>query len=283
MKELYFLLSNLFIHRWDTYAIQTDDGRYVRVDEPVTEDLIRQHLLGDITIGVYQVYDGTVKWICYDIDDHHDTGDMFDLLRVMVCLGERGIQYYVEESGSPNSYHVWVFIEETPVEDAYVFARSLIKGVDVEVFPKQKKPKPYGNLVKLPLGLNRKTGKFSKMRLPKVMVDRISVPNMKMPAVEHDYSVMPAGIRPCLKRLMDEKVELVGTHGHATRCALCVELLNNGVSIEDIHEIFKSQSDYDYDYTQKQIESLLGYKRYKCSTLREQCGHYIKGCESCGV
>ncbi len=283
MKELYSQLNELFIHRRDAYAIQTDGGDYAKVDGMITDDLLRQHLLGDTTIGVYQVNNGTVKWICYDIDDHNGDGDMFDLLRVMLCLGERGIQFYVEESGSPNSYHVWVFVEEAPVEDAYVFARSLIKGIDVEVFPKQRKPKPYGNLVKLPLGLNRKTGRFSKMRLPRVIIDRVSIPNMKMPVIEREHDVMPVGIRPCLKRLISEKVELVGTYGHATRCALCVELLNNGVSIEDIHEVFKLQSDYDYDYTQSQIESLLGYKRYKCSTLREQCGHYIKGCESCGV
>lgn len=283
MKELYSLLRDLFIHRSDAYAIQLDDGSYSRVDGEVTDELLRQHLLGDTTLGVYQLNNGTVKWLCYDIDDHDGTGDTFDLFRVMVCLGERGIPFFVEESGSLNSYHVWVFIVETPVYDAYTFARNLIEGVDVEVFPKQSKPKRYGNLVKLPLGLNMKTGKFSKMRMPKSMIERVVIPNMYAGQIKPiDRGVMiDGGMRPCMQRLVDERVNLVGAEGHATRCALAVEALNSGMSIEEVHGIFKMQGDYDYSKTQRQIESLLGYKRYMCSTLREQCGHFIKGCDEC--
>jgi len=70
---------------------------------------------------------------------------------------------YIEFSGS-KGYHVWVFFT-TPVraEDArrlggIALGKAQIDFKDVEVFPKQSQTDAFGNLIKLPLGIHRKTG-----------------------------------------------------------------------------------------------------------------------------
>ena len=48
-------LLNLFVTRRDTYALQQPDGRYLRVEGALTEELLRQHTEGKVTLGVYQL------------------------------------------------------------------------------------------------------------------------------------------------------------------------------------------------------------------------------------
>jgi hypothetical protein len=45
----------LFVGRRDAYAIQRDDGSYIRINGELTPYLIEKYLRGEITVGVYQV------------------------------------------------------------------------------------------------------------------------------------------------------------------------------------------------------------------------------------
>ncbi len=53
IEELAQILGDIFVQRWDLYARQLDDGRYVCVREPLTQAHLEAHLRGDITLGTY--------------------------------------------------------------------------------------------------------------------------------------------------------------------------------------------------------------------------------------
>ena len=48
--------------------------------------------------------------------------------------------FLLEASGSPGSYHVWIFLSRTKTYNAYRFIRQVKAeaGIKCEVFPKQK-------------------------------------------------------------------------------------------------------------------------------------------------
>ena len=52
--EVVAAYASLFVHRWDTYAVQQRNGSYVRVgSEPLSLPLLSSHLEGRITLGTY--------------------------------------------------------------------------------------------------------------------------------------------------------------------------------------------------------------------------------------
>jgi len=174
--ELIDKIWELFVHRTDCYAEQLPDGQYNSIKEPLTKDLIRQHLRGEKTIGVYQIAaDNTVKWGMYDFDLADVTNEALENLRKQVtmfveALTGKTIRFeaiLVEFSGC-KGYHLWVFFDP-PIPALVVnrLLRNVMKDLKIqggiEVFPKQGEltGKGFGNLVKLPLGKHRISGKFS--------------------------------------------------------------------------------------------------------------------------
>jgi hypothetical protein len=300
-------LSN-FITRYDVYAKQVDDGSYRKVtDGFVTRDLLKQHESGDVTVGFYQMYnEGTVRWICYDLDSHGDdcpVTTLLNTLNIRERLDSMGIPYLVERSGSPNSYHIWIFLEPVDVFKAYYWARELIDGLDVEceIFPKQSKPMEYGNLVKIPLALNRKTNGWSKIitrdEFHNVTVETVDISgyephvDTRINSVTHHTGITYhtgvnfGGMKPCIERLIKSDEQLTGTQGHFTRIAIVAELASLGWSRPDICEVFESQNDYDFITTSQQVDSVYHYNRIRCSTLRNRCSSFIncKGCKYEGI
>lgn len=142
----------------------------------LTERDIQAHLAGRKTLGVYQLKDNTVKWVCFDIDISKGTeirkSTWENIRRQTRYLGKRlyelGVPFLVEFSGN-RGMHVWVFFSE-PVKssDAYVFGHFCLEGVPVhpelhiEMFPKQPSTPNLGNVVKLPLGIHNKSGKWTE-------------------------------------------------------------------------------------------------------------------------
>jgi len=83
--------------------------------------------------------------------------------RVVAVLREYGIPFLLEASGSPDSYHIWIPLTRTRTYNAYRFIRQINAeaGVKCEAWPKQKAVKGYGNLVKISICCNQKTGNRS--------------------------------------------------------------------------------------------------------------------------
>ncbi len=180
----------LFAGREDVYARQwyrAKDAQtgYTPVHEPLTPAVVRNHLLGTFTAGVYPIrLDQTATWFAIDLDirrpaldqarrDASYARELRDLtrrkgLKILATLTELGFEPLFENSGYKGR-HYWVFLEEP--EEAKVLhqcGRLLLAHLQqcveqefgLEFFPKQaqRTGKGLGNLIKLPLGVHRKTG-----------------------------------------------------------------------------------------------------------------------------
>ena len=176
----------LFINRIDCYAIQTSRG-YVRVEAPLTREVLEAHLRGEKTVGAYQLNpaDNTVKYLCFDLDPEklEDPREAAEKI-IKACFEEKDGRpriwkhaLLLEASRYPDpSYHIWIFfLLPFPAKAARWLGYRILElaGLNpsqIEVFPKQNsltKERPYGNLVKLPLGLHQTAQKWSKFLDPK--------------------------------------------------------------------------------------------------------------------
>jgi hypothetical protein len=215
------VLYEHFINRYDTYAIQVGNNGYRRVTETLTPDIVNKHLEGDITIGTYQLsIFNKVKWVCIDIDSHGDADPVqvqIDSLEICNRLDAYRIPYICELSGSCVSKHIWLLMDNVDATKAYHFGRELIKGYNYEVYPKQSSlgRKGFGNLVKLPYGVNRKNYIRSKIlkvgcrELTKINLDVYEIPvDQREPAktnkgcsprsIVHPSQPVVRSMKPCL-------------------------------------------------------------------------------------
>jgi hypothetical protein len=157
------LIKKLFVYRSDVYAIQLDDGRYVKRDEPLTDEVLMRHLRGELTVGIYQLNGDKVKWMCFDIDRERAVAEeIFKFLRSDEKLKD---SVALEETGG-RGQHVWTFFDPPILAKAARAVGKIVMeaiGVTCELFPKQSgvSEDGFGNLVKLPLGLHRKYRRWS--------------------------------------------------------------------------------------------------------------------------
>jgi hypothetical protein len=162
MDDIIQNIQDLFISRYDTYAVQKQTG-YIRLDEELTDDIIKNHLDGKITIGCYQFNkENKLKWLCFDFDGE-DLGMQFqEAKRFYLYLKDNlKVESTILEFSGKKGYHVWIFCEETDGISALEWGKEVSKDFSVhEIFPKQTSiGDKYGNLVKLPLGIHVISGK----------------------------------------------------------------------------------------------------------------------------
>jgi hypothetical protein len=181
----------LFCGREDCFARQWADREsgtqgYIPVRRPLTNADVLDHLRGHKTYGIYLLQqDSKVKLAVVDADlvSRLRTGKVtsqdrdllsrekrFLLTRLPEISREQGLPCLVEFSGG-KGFHFWyLFAEPVPALEARQVLQSVVKRIasdlccfNLEVFPKQDKlaGKGLGNLVKLPLGIHRLTGRPS--------------------------------------------------------------------------------------------------------------------------
>jgi hypothetical protein len=163
-------IFDLFVHRKDCYSLQQPTGAYYIQKEPITIDLIKQHLKGDKTIGIYVLdTDNTVKWACVDIDgDEHEVWKLYpEAIIVYNCFND--FPRILEFSGR-KGFHIWIFFnKKVPAQFAQLLVKARLNRPDLnkyEVFPKQtslSESRKYGNLVKLPFAKHKVSGKYSRI------------------------------------------------------------------------------------------------------------------------
>jgi hypothetical protein len=151
------IYRDLFVHRKDLYAQQTERGSYFLNRSPVTDDVIRAHLEGSVTAGWYALSaDSTTKWAVLDAD--REDG-LQQLQRAWHSLSVRGLPSHLELSRRGG--HLWMFLEPMPAS----IPRRLLSGIvgdlsGLELFPKRDRldATRVGNLVRGPLGVHLLTG-----------------------------------------------------------------------------------------------------------------------------
>jgi len=165
-KSIVKKIRESFVIRDDAYAIQKNDGSYSCVKDSLTDEVINKHLKKEITIGAYQLdKSNNIKYICFDFDkdtkeDSEQAKKLFDSLK------KEGYHPLLEDSGGGvYRRHVWLNIENMQSKDAREWAAGYCRKHEIEpseFFPKQNSISEdgYGNFVKLPLSINKKTKKF---------------------------------------------------------------------------------------------------------------------------
>jgi hypothetical protein len=150
------------------------DRFYSPVEQPLTVELIQDHINGIVTLGSYHLLKGseTVKWLGFDVDAKDDIPASRDIVTKLTRVLS-SVPYCVEFSGG-KGYHVLIFLKE-PMEASK--AKKVVDwirekegfavsgAVHVECFPKQTslpKGHPKGNLLKIPLGLHPRTHERSR-------------------------------------------------------------------------------------------------------------------------
>jgi hypothetical protein len=190
-EQLIGCFLDLFHGREDCFARQWADRRagtqgYVPVRRPLEMADALDHIQGHRTYGIYLLQrDSRVRLAVVDADlvsslrsstitaqerNKLNREKSYLLQRLPELSRERGLPCLAEFSGG-KGFHFWYFFTE-PVSAA--LARSVLQGLckmlaadlgcfNLEVFPKQDHlaGKGLGNLVKLPLGVHRATGKPS--------------------------------------------------------------------------------------------------------------------------
>jgi hypothetical protein len=312
-------LFNAIVSRNDVYAVQNKNGTYRPVHTPFTQDV---YIDGRETIGSYLLdKDNNVRCFVIDIDLNKKyvqkaAGDISEYLPIIHkqtkvindVFRAEGLDTLIEFSGF-KGYHIWGFLSE-PIPSVRV--RNILKNLEDkfsvidndklhwEIFPKQDslEGKGLGNLIKMPLSLHNKSGKFSYLvgenfkkynpdSLPQIDSGaflKIAAPK-EFQAKKSEYStrvestsdVPNHGYPPFNLDRMERSCEQLNTMiktaeknkhlSHEERIWLANLLTPYGpVGKKRLHEIFSNLSDYKYDETEKNLSSLRG-KPSLCSQV----------------
>jgi hypothetical protein len=274
-------------------------------------------LNGECAIGVYQLgLDNKVKWICLDIDSHDPEKDEeaeADTLKLCNYMKTANIPYLLEKSGSPHSYHIWVFVEPVEASKAKEFGTLIQReaGVKCELWPKQVELKAddVGSQVKMPLCIHQVHGtrsqieingefvsEFSKLDIGILDISGIELPKKKTlfkpkvrpsePAEEIVNTTLapcisPTEIRPCLQSALNE--QLTGDAGNFMRIAVCREHYKAGMKDhKKLSYLYRKQRDFDEGKSMYHVERVLAKQvpYISCRTLREKGKHFVN-CSKC--
>jgi hypothetical protein len=254
-------------------------------------------------MGVYQIdpKTDTVSWICFDLDRHkpEDPDPKEAVQRILAVLGSYSIPYLLESSGSPDSYHVWVFLVPTKTNNAYEFSLWISKAAKVkcEIWPKQRgfsdrRGKDYGNLVKLPLAYHNKTGQRSIFLDPITFepMEYVQLPGLvrlfEYPASEKakqrsktsaQSTVEYHEFRSCLKSILESGHPLEGPEGNEMRVVIGAEAKWSDLTLDDAVKLFQNVPDFDETITRNYLEYIYRgpYNRYRCDTILDKSSSII--------
>lgn len=323
-------LALYFCHRTDFYAFQVFNKQakkwnFINTHGDLNDyafELIKKHLRADVsgldrrfTMGVYQIdpEKDTVAWICFDFDRHNptDPDPKSEVQKLLAVLEKYSVPYLLEASGSPDSYHVWIFLEPTMTRNAYFFSRLLKKvaKVDCEVWPKQqsysgRSGKDFGNLVKLPLAFHNKTGRRSCFLDPETFepLEEITFPGLvrlfeqpkpvggvkpkpKSKSAHSEATIIGnADFRPCLKGVLESGQTLEGSEGHEMRVDIAIEAKCAGMSVDEAVNLFRNLPDFNETVTRGHVKNIYShsYKRRRCDTILDKSKNIIlPHCQNC--
>ncbi|TMC15497.1 MAG: hypothetical protein E6J34_22110 [Chloroflexi bacterium] len=127
-RDLVEAYAALFVHCWDYYAVQQPDGSY----RPCYERLSLSRL----------VYHG------------HGVEELVELVGL---LSQQGVSCVAE--ASRRGWHVWVHVEpDSMASHVRAWLLPYARRFGVELYPAQDTVGKVGSLIRLPLGVHRKSG-----------------------------------------------------------------------------------------------------------------------------
>lgn len=312
------LLQSFFRGKEGVFAVEAVDRRghrsFLPVHRPLGDDDWRAHLAGEKTLALPLVGSGNACQLgVLDIDMTkkalaEDPGGRERLrsralgaaLRLRRLLLAEGAESLLEDSGH-KGHHLWVRLAE-PVE-AHRLRRWLLdlvekgpaapEGVRIEVFPDRDRVRPggIGPIVKLPLGVHGKSGRWCSLldtdgnpladpfealrglqEVPVAVLDgrqpeASTQAAESVPAMGPRAARMIAGCR-VLGHLM-KRVEETSYLNHKERTTLLCTLGHLGGEGRDaLHSIIGKTYNYRREVTDRHIDRLLEYP-ISCPRVRE--------------
>jgi hypothetical protein len=315
-------LFSLFANRIEDYGQQlkvhrTGKWEFICVKGALTKELMKKHVIGEITLGTYQIaLDDTVIWCADDFDSHNGANPEIaraNARRVVAVLRKYGIPFLLESSGSLGGYHIWILLAKTRTINAFKFFRQINAeaGVSTECWPKQKsldsKGAKYGNLLKTPICYHNGGGgrsafldadTFEPLEGPIFPPGRVHLLEIAEPS--NDEGMPKAkrrtrsrkdpnneenvGFRPCLKAVLESGNNLEGGSGHDIRLAIAAEAKCAGIPLGEAIKLFSHLPDFNESTTRKHLESVYNktHGRHRCDNILEKTGSIIAPyCQNC--
>lgn len=318
------LFYNIFKGREDFFACQWVDEKGRRGFSPVDHSLgineIKNHLDGKETLGLYLLNrEDQVNLCVIDIDidkkallDYTNDGEKQqtlhqlthkDAVKVASICDDLGIPVLIEDSGYKGR-HLWFFFEK-PIKAkvAKTFLKFIIEkagepesGIHREIFPNYEKlkEKGYGPLIKLPLGIHKRTNRrclildrdgnplpeqmgalsdirhITQKKIEELLFSHIIKPEVP-PAKKEETPLVESMLCGCkvINYLVDKAKE---THylNNSERVTLLYTLGLLGEDGKDfLHKVISNCINYDFDYTEKQIKKMKPYP-ISCYRIREK-------------
>jgi hypothetical protein len=152
-------LARRFVQRWDLHARQVEDGRYICIQKPLTQEHLFAHLRGEITLGTYVLSKKNLaRFIVFDADDE---SGFKRLAHLAVSIGKEQVPSYLE--ASRRGGHLWMFFSKAiRSREARSFGKKLLlkhRVENVELFPKQDQlVNGPGSLIRMPFGIHKLSG-----------------------------------------------------------------------------------------------------------------------------
>lgn len=236
-----------FFTRPDVYAVQKKfrDGRYgyMPVYDQLTIEHIQEHLKGEKTLGVYLLNKNSMsQLICFDIDYQATKEDevlpatllmneetiekLNNFAKLLIKIAaESGLKLFPEKSGY-KGMHLWAFFSEpVPARLLRCIAKAITEKANIpgefkiDLFPAQDylTGKGLGNLVKVPLGIHRKTlGRA-------ILLEPTTLKTIVKPA-EYLHSIKPHSneeLQNIVKRLIGDSVPFESENNTADSTDYC--------------------------------------------------------------
>jgi hypothetical protein len=151
------ILGFQFVQRWDLYARQLDDGRYICTHESLQHEHLIAHIEGEITLGMYILNEDSLgRHLVFDADEAPGWRRLKALAEILSTME---IPSYLENSRRGG--HLWLFFKALlPGKDIRRFGRGLMLYFGLgglEMFPKQNRLSDGpGSLIRMPFGIHRK-------------------------------------------------------------------------------------------------------------------------------
>jgi len=224
-------------HAYGTYDLRT--GRVFQIKQPVTDDVLRRHLGGQIPYGVYLLVNDRTRAVVVDFD----TSDLEPPMSFVAAARRYELPVYIERSKA-KGHHVWLHLEGNgaPAAKARAVVHHILDELGyagTEVFPKHDRldtRTAFGNFIFAPLfGASVARGRTvfvhpddptkpladqwafleSIQRVPESQLDMIIDVNelvvprgatIAAPFGQPNASFSPLGLAPCAQRMLREGV-----------------------------------------------------------------------------
>ncbi|OFI07052.1 reverse transcriptase [Clostridium acetireducens DSM 10703] len=281
-----------FIIRKEEYYLCKMEGKkeYIKINEPITKELILKHFKGAINIAVRLDKDNKSNILVFDVDSKDInkskkvTEDLKDVLK------EEGYESYTEFSGK-KGYHLWCFFNEfIEVEKINNFAKNVLelisveKDVEIEIRPKSNFIEETENIIKLSEGYHPETMKkceFLNFKEPFYIFENTFTFDNKekfldfMEQVKCQFPEANKIIENCIvvKNILEKSICKSSMKHFERLIMLCIFYhIEKGENF--LHFIMENMENYSYNITERYISN-APEKPISCRKIRE----YIRDTE----